>query len=165
MPLWVADLARPSFHDLPDVQAAINAGAARDGSKTGVLYSDVLGFESRKRLLRSPQSVVRLGSLAVRDLKAMLPARLPHGRSLILAGDGATLEFVSSRDERSGQLQTLGAYEFKLGLSNAQLQSWLQTLKAREGEYTVPGLDGLVWQVKASVITDSEGRATGKYEE
>lgn len=165
MPLWVADLARPSLHDLPDVQAAINAGAARDGSKTGVLYSDVLGFESRKRLLRSPQSVVRLGSLAVRDLKAMLPARLPHGRSLILAGDGATLEFVSSRDERSGQLQTLGAYEFKLGLSNAQLQSWLQTLKAREGEYTVPGLDGLVWQVKASVITDSEGRVTGKYEE
>lgn len=92
MPLWITDLARPSLHDLPDVQAAIDAGAAREGSKTGVLYNDVLGFSHRKRLLRSPQTVIRLGSLGVRDLKAMLPARLPHGRPLILAGDGSTLE-------------------------------------------------------------------------
>jgi hypothetical protein len=38
------------------VQAAIDAGAAREGSKTGVLYNDVLGFSHRKRLLRSPQT-------------------------------------------------------------------------------------------------------------
>ena len=165
MPLWVADLSRPSLHALPDVQAAIDAGAARDGSKTGVLYNDVLAFEPRKRLLRSAQTVIRLGSLAVRDLKAMLGARLPHGRSLILAGDGATLEFVPATDGLGGQLDWQSDHEGKLSLTDGQMQAWLQAVKGREGEYTVPGLEGLVWQVKTSVITDSDGRVTGKYEE
>lgn len=164
MPLWISDLNRTSFHDLPDVRQAIDAGAAREGSKTGVLYNDVLSVEHRKRLLRSEQTVIRLGSLAVRDLKAMLPARLPHGRTLILAGDGATLEFLSSNDSSAGQLSE-HEHEYKLPLSGAQLQSWLQTVKGREGEYQVPGLDGLVWQVKTSVITDSDGNVTGRYEE
>lgn len=164
MPLWISDLNRTSFHDLPDVRQAIDAGAAREGSKTGVLYNDVLSVEHRKRLLRSEQTVIRLGSLAVRDLKAMLPARLPHGRTLILAGDGATLEFLSSNDSSAGQLSEQ-EHEYKLSLSGAQLQSWLQTVKGREGEYQVPGLDGLVWQVKTSVITDSDGNVTGRYEE
>lgn len=164
MPLWISDLNRASFHDLPDVRQAIDAGAAREGSKTGVLYNDVLSVEHRKRLLRSEQTVIRLGSLAVRDLKAMLPARLPHGRTLILAGDGATLEFLSSNDSSAGQLSEQ-EHEYKLSLSGAQLQSWLQTVKGREGEYQVPGLDGLVWQVKTSVITDSDGNVTGRYEE
>ena len=164
MPLWISDLNRTSFHDLPDVRQAIDAGAAREGSKTGVLYNDVLSVEHRKRLLRSEQTVIRLGSLAVRDLKAMLPARLPHGRTLILAGDGATLEFLSSKDSSAGQLSE-HEHEYKLSLSGAQLQSWLQTVKGREGEYQVPGLDGLVWQVKTSVITDSDGNVTGRYEE
>ena len=164
MPLWISDLNRASFHDLPDVRQAIDAGAAREGSKTGVLYNDVLSVEHRKRLLRSEQTVIRLGSLAVRDLKAMLPARLPHGRTLILAGDGATLEFLSSKDSSAGQLSE-HEHEYKLSLSGAQLQSWLQTVKGREGEYQVAGLDGLVWQVKTSVITDSDGNVTGRYEE
>lgn len=165
MPLWITDLNRLSFHDLPDVRQAIDAGAAREGSKTGVLYNDVLAFEPRKRLLRSAQTVIRLGSLAVRDLKAMLPARLPHDRSLILAGDGATLEFIAGKERDNGQLHERNEHEFKLALSNEQLQSWLQTLKGREGEYQVPGLDGLVWQVKTSVITDGDGNVTGRYEE
>ena len=165
MPLWVADLSRPSLHALPDVQAAIDAGAARDGSKTGVLYNDVLAFEPRKRLLRSNQTVIRLGSLAVRDLKAMLPARLPHGRSLILAGDGASLEFVAAEDSAAGVLEFPSEHEARLSLSQAQLQAWVNTVKGRDGEYHVPGLDALVWQVKTSIITDSEGRVTGKYEE
>lgn len=164
MPLWISDLNRASFHDLSDVRQAIDAGAAREGSKTGVLYNDVLSVEHRKRLLRSEQTVIRLGSLAVRDLKAMLPARLPHGRTLILAGDGATLEFTHSNDGSAGQLSE-HEHEYKLALSDAQLQSWLQTVKGREGEYQVPGLDGLVWQVKTSVITDSDGNVTGRYEE
>ena len=165
MPLWVADLNRTSLHALPDVQAAIDAGAARDGSKTGVLYNDVLAFEERKRMLRSAQTVIRLGTLAVRDLKAMLPARLPHSRSLILAGDGATLEFLHATGGLSAQLERESDHELKLSLSDAQLQAWVSTVKAREGEYTVAGLDGMVWQVKTSVIKDADGRITGKYEE
>lgn len=45
------------------------------------------------------------------------------------------------------------------------MQAWKQVVKGRDGEYTVPGLDGLVWQVKSSVVTDSHGRVTGRYEE
>ncbi|MGB6094997.1 MAG: suppressor of fused domain protein [Comamonas thiooxydans] len=165
MPLWITDLARPSLHDLPDMQAAIDAGAAREGSKTCVLYNDVLGFSHRKRLLRSPQTVIRLGSLGVRDLKAMLPARLPHGRPLILAGDGSTLELVPAGDSEGGMLDWHSDHELKLSLTQAQMQAWKQAVKGRDGEYTVPGLDGLVWQVKSSVVTDSQGRVTGRYEE
>ena len=165
MPLWVADLNRTSLHALPDVQAAIDAGAARDGSKTGVLYNDVLAFEERKRMLRSAQTVIRLGTLAVRDLKAMLPARLPHSRSLILAGDGATLEFLHATGGLGAQLERESDHELKLSLTDAQLQAWVSTVKAREGEYTVPGLDGMVWQVKTSVIKDADGQVVGRYEE
>ena len=95
----------------------------------------------------------------------MLPARLPHGRSLILAGDGASLEFVPATDGLGGQLDWQSDHEGKLSLTDGQMQAWLQAVKGREGEYSVPGLEGLVWQVKTSVITDSEGRVTGKYEE
>ena len=35
----------------------------------------------------------------------------------------------------------------------------------RDGEYTVPGLAGLVWQVKTSMITDDHGKVTGAYVE
>ena len=165
MPLWITNLARPSLHELPDVQAAIDAGAARDGSKTGVLYNDVLGFTQRKRLLRSPQTVIKLGSLGVRDLKAMLPARLPHGRPLILAGDGSTLELVPAGDSEGGLLDWHSDHELKLSLTPAQMQAWKQAVKGRDGEYTVPGLAGLVWQVKTSMITDDHGKVTGAYVE
>jgi hypothetical protein len=164
MPLWITDLAGPVCMTAR-CAGRHRCGAAREGSKTGVLYNDVLGFSHRKRLLRSPQTVIRLGSLGVRDLKAMLPARLPHGRPLILAGDGSTLELVPAGDSEGGMLDWHSDHELKLSLTQAQMQAWKQAVKGRDGEYTVPGLDGLVWQVKSSVVTDSQGRVTGRYEE
>jgi hypothetical protein len=100
--------------------------------------------------------VIRLGSLGVRDLKAMLPARLPHGRPLILAGDGSTLELVPAGDSEGGMLDWHSDHELKLSLTQAQMQARSSPSRG-DGEYTVPGLDGLVWQVKSSVVTDSQG--------
>ena len=165
LPLWVTDLSRASLHELPDVKSAVDAGAAKDGSKTGVLYSDVLNFQTRKRLLRSPQNVIEMGSLAVRDLKALLPARLPHGRNLTLAGESAALEFTPAPAGQGGQLEVQGDGQVQLSLNDAQMRAWINSVKGRDGEYSVPGLDGLIWQVKTSVITDSDGKVTGKYEE
>ena len=165
LPLWVTDLSRASLHELPDVKSAVDAGAAKDGSKTGVLYSDVLNFQTRKRLLRSTQNVIEMGSLAVRDLKALLPARLPHGRNLTLAGESAALEFTPAPAGQGGQLEVQGDGQVQLSLNDAQMRAWINSVKGRDGEYSVPGLDGLIWQVKNSVITDSDGKVTGKYEE
>lgn len=64
-----------------------------------------------------------------------------------------------------GLLDWHSDHELKLSLTPAQMQAWKQVVKGRDGEYTVPGLDGLVWQVKSSVVTDSHGRVTGRYEE
>ena len=166
MPLWITDTTRPSLHTQPDVHAAISEGAAKDGSSTGSLYVDHLHIEQRKRLLRSTQTIIHMGTLSVRDLKFVLPWRLPHGKPFVIFSDtGAGLEFMPAQPGQSFSMEGQGTQELTLTINEAQMQALLHGLRAREGEYTIPGIDNVIWQVKTSIITNNQGEVTGKYEE
>ena len=95
----------------------------------------------------------------------MLPVRLPFGRPLVLAGDHATLTFIPAEDGQGFLAEQPKPDELSLTVTPAHMRALLDTLKARSGEYVVPGLDSVKWQVNTSVITDSQGQVTGRYEE
>ena len=95
MPLWVTDLDRTSLLDRADMRAAVEAGAARDGSSTGFLFMETLAWAPRKRLLRPAATTLTTTASAFRDLAEMLPLRLPFDRTFRLAGAGQVVVFRS----------------------------------------------------------------------
>ena len=162
MPLFITDLDRASLHADPALQAAVTQGQRADGASTGTVYPSLVQFSQRKRLLRTSEWVIRLGSLAVKELKAILPGRLPHGKGLSAVGEAQALRFVPTdtpaAPEADEDLLTVP-------LTDEQMQAWLQAVRGRTGNYTVPGLEHVVWQVETSAITDAQDRVIGHYEE
>lgn len=155
MPLWVTDIRRPSLHALPEVRAAVDKGAASEGSNTGVLYGSVLKLQSEKRLLRAEKVTVTMGALLVRDLLGLLPGRLPHGKDLSIAGDDFSL--ILEPADAGAALEWEDEQTLVLQLGNKELQALLDTLRPREASYTVPGIANVTWKVEASRIKGQDG--------
>lgn len=157
MPLWVTDLARPSLLDDAEVRAQVDAGAQRDGSSSGYLFTDVLGWKVHKRLLRSPITEITLGARQVGELATLLPLRLPFGRGFRLAGRESSVLFeradangVSEGEEGEGSLT--------LRLSDDAVRELARALKPLAGIYTLDSLDNVRWQVQQTTIKDAAGK-------
>ena len=154
MPLWVTDLARPSLLDDAGVRAQVDAGARRDGSSSGSLFTDVLGWKTHKRLLRSPLTDITLGARQVDELVTLLPLRLPFGRDFRVAGREGSLLFT--RADTDGVSDEDG--NLTLRLADDTVRELARTLKPQAGTYTLAGLDGVRWQIQQTVIKDAEGK-------
>lgn len=153
MPLWVTDLARPSLLDDAEVRKRVEEGAARDGSSSGFLFTEVLGWETIKRLLRAPVTEITLGARQVDELVALLPLRLPFGRDFHFASRERALVFehgetdsVSEEDDR-----------LVMRLSDATVRELARTLKPLEGTYELPGFGAVRWKVQKTTIRDPQG--------
>ncbi|CAB3767024.1 aminotransferase [Burkholderia sp. MSh2] len=155
MPMWVTDLGRASLLERADVRAQVDAGTQRDGSSSGYLFTDVLGWETRKRLLRAPVVEITVGARQVDELVTLLPLRLPFDRPLRLVGHDGAVRFV--RGDANGVTEEDGA--LTLRLADATVHALAGTLKPRAGEYAVDGLDGVRWRVEKTVIRDAQGNA------
>lgn len=163
MPLWVTDLGRDSLLVHPAVKQQVDEGLRRDGSASGFLFTDVLGIEQVKRLLRKPITQITLGARQVEELVALLPLRLPFGRPLTVAGHEWQLLL-----EPAGAGGSSNAVEWPgeggeensvvLRLTNATVQQWAQTLQARQGSYVLPLLPQVEWVVEKTTIKDSTGK-------
>ncbi len=153
LPLWVTDLARGSLLALPEVSEQVAAGSKRDGSSSGYLFTDVLGWSTRKRLLRAPLTAITVGARQVDELVALLPLRLPFDRPFMLMGPEQRLYL--SRGESNDVSEEAGA--LRLRLTDATVQRLVETLKPLAGEYAVDGLDGVRWKVERTVIRDAQG--------
>ncbi|MBF5006663.1 suppressor of fused domain protein [Diaphorobacter caeni] len=156
MPLWVTDIHRASLHARPEVKAAIDQGAEKEGSNTGVLYGSVLTLKSEKKLLRAEKITVTMGALLVRDLLGLLPGRLPHGKDLSVAGDDFALIFEPA--DAGSQHEWEDPQTLVVSLGPRELQALLDTLKPRGADYVVPGINHLIWRVEPSQIKDQSGR-------
>lgn len=90
-PLLVTDLDRPSLTDDPAVRAAIEARRARDGSSTGLLMVAGFSWATEEDTIRLRFKTVTTTTVAqaVRD-------RLPHGRELLLDGNGTRVVLRSA---------------------------------------------------------------------
>ena len=161
LPLWVTDLGRDSLLALPAVKQQVEEGLRRDGSASGFLFTDVLGIQQVKRLLRKPITQITLGARQVEELVALLPLRLPFGRTLRVAGHEWQLLL-----EPAGPGGSNNVVEWKgedenavlLRLTDATVQQWAQTLQARQGSYVLPLLPQVEWVVQKTTIKDSTGK-------
>ena len=153
MPLWVTDLARPSLLDDAEVRRRVEEGAARDGSSSGFLFTDVLGWETSRRLLRAPVTEITLGARQVDELVALLPLRLPFGRDFHFASRERALVFAHGETdsvEEEGDRLTLR-------LSDATVRELAHALKPVAGIYEVRGFGAVRWKVQKTTIKDPQG--------
>lgn len=153
MPLWITDLERGSLLDDPALAAQVKAGMARDGSGSAFLYTDVLGIEQHKRLLRAPLTEVTLGARQVEELRALLPLRIPFGRPFTLAGSEWQLQFEPgdacsiSMDDGS----------IMITMTPGCAQSFASTILPQGGKYRLPELPTVSWIVQQTIIRDADG--------
>lgn len=89
LPLYVTDLGRPSALTDPQTAGAAAAGSARDGSSTGSQYLDAVGWS-----MVDGAPTVSLGAIAADTLRRLIPARLRHGRPLLLRGPQQRIRLV-----------------------------------------------------------------------
>lgn len=153
MPLWVTDLARPSLLDDAEVRRRVEEGAARDGSSSGFLFTEVLGWETSKRLLRPPVTEITLGARQVDELVALLPLRLPFGRDFHFASREKALLF------EHGETDSVAEEDDRLvmRLSDATVRELARTLKPVAGTYEVRGFGAVRWKVQKTTIRDPQG--------
>jgi hypothetical protein len=92
IPLLVTDLARRSVLEEPDTAAVVEKRTKAEGSSTGFLFNDSLSW----RLESGTRALVTIGANPVRNLREILPGRIPHKRSLALGSGKQTLLFEPS---------------------------------------------------------------------
>jgi hypothetical protein len=153
MPLWITDLDRSSLLDDPALAAQVKAGMERDGSGSGFLFTDVLGVEQRKRLLRAALTEVTLGARQVDELRALLPLRIPFGRPFTLAGRDWQLDF----EPGDTCAVTVHDGSVAITMTPACAQDFARTLRARAGRYQLAQLASVAWIVQQTVIRDPDG--------
>jgi hypothetical protein len=155
MPLWITDLDRDSLLNDPALAVQVKAGTERDGSKSGFLYTDVLGVEQRKRLLRAPMTEVTLGARQVGELCDLLPLRIPFGRPVTLAGRDWRLQFLPGDACSAAMLDGSVA----ITMTPACSQDFARTLRAQAGHYQLDQLPTVSWIVQKTTIYDTKGKA------
>ncbi|KQO16996.1 suppressor of fused domain protein [Acidovorax sp. Leaf78] len=160
MPLWVTDLGRASLLAHPAVKQQVAEGLRRDGSASGVLFTDVLGLKQVKRLLRKPITQVTVGARQVDELVTLLPLRLPFGRPLRVAGHEwqLVLEPAGAYGNNAVEWQGEGDHVVVMRLTDATVQQLAQTLRPHQGSYVMPLLPQVEWVVEKTTIKDSAGK-------
>ncbi len=159
MPLWVTDLDRNSMLSNPNIAAEIDAGARRDGSSNGFLFTDVLVIEERKRLLRTSITHLTLGAQQVATLLELLPLRLPFDRPFVLAGHEAQLTF----EHGDGNTMTRHEQGLTIGMNAEGIGQFMSVLRAKEDLYTLSCFPGLEWKVQKTIIRDADGNIVGTF--
>lgn len=150
LPLLVTDLSRGSMLSDPAIRRAVDEGAARDGSSTGYLMTDLLRWAHRKRLLREPVYDIVVGTQQVEEFTRLLPLRLPFGRNLLLAGDDQTRVLFEPAD-RDDVVVADG--QLVLRLTPTTVRALAETLRPDAGSYAVAGLP-ITWTVAQTTIGD-----------
>ena len=155
MPMWVTDIGRESLLERASVRAHIDECTRRDGSSSGSLFTDVLAWQARKRLMRAPVVEITIGARQIDELVALLPLRLPFDRPFWLRSRDGELQFLrGNTNEVIDEGRTL-----TLRLNDATVQAFSLTLQPRVGEYAVNGLDSVRWRVEKTVIRDAQGNS------
>jgi hypothetical protein len=156
LPLGQIDLARSSLLKIPSFLKEVTEGTERDGSSTGRLFVDKAEFEIRRSFLRQPTVEIRLGTIVVEKMAAILPARIQHGRGFGLAMAKASIEFEPGT-EAKWSLETPDRLIVHLPLGTAVELS--KRLLSRASSFAIPGLPQVSITVIPSIIRDRDGHA------
>lgn len=131
-PALITDLNRASVLLSPETKKRVDEGIARDGSNTGSLFVGQLKY--KLGLLGSCQ--LTIGANVVQDLLQLMPARLKHGRELLLLGSEGAVELKAaekfSYKEEGNSLLIICLSELEIATINS-------ALKVKEGEFKIRG--------------------------
>jgi len=154
LPLLMTDLERASLLEIEEIRAALDAGAARDGSYTGHILVDQLAWQESKRMLRKPELQVKLGARQVMELKALLRHRIAFGRPFSLIGSGTRVVFTSSAENH----YKADGSTLHLEIIPDVLDEIEEGVQPKEGIYAMASFPGLVFQVQKTHLKNSTGQ-------
>jgi len=154
MPRYITDLTRDCFTQKPEITDAVQSGMERDGSSTGFLYVDQLGWEpAKKRLLGKTPAVLSLGAKQAGIIGKLLAGRILKGKSLYLSGPD--IQAVFEPDVQAGFEEGEDGVRIRLNAASAAELS--DRLQPKEGEITLALCKGLTVQIVKTYIKDQEG--------
>lgn len=144
MPNYITDLSRDSFMRVPAVAEAVQRGMERDGSSTGFLYVDQLGWEpAKRRLLGKTPAALRLGAKQAGIVGKLLEGRILKGKSLSMTGPDVRVVFEPG--EKPGFEQ--GQDEVRIKLDEASATELSRKLQPKEGVIELSAFKGMVVQI------------------
>ncbi len=153
MPLWITALQRDSLLHVAAIDKVVSAGTARDGSSTGLLFTDFLDVAVQKRMLRKPVIDITVGAQHVAKLIALLPLRLAFQRPFVLWGPSWRLQFNSSTRNSfkvDGNVLTLN-------MTPGMVDAFAIIFQAGEGKHVLPDFEEITWHIKRTVIRNAQG--------
>jgi len=150
VPGLVTSLDRKSLLNDRAFAAAVEAGIARDGSTTGVIYGSKVDWKIDRGLFRKPSLVITLSATAAAELVAILPGRIGHGREFILGGEEKGITFTPGDAMSHAHDDSL----LTLTITAAQATRIAETVKPLRGKYEV---DGIRFVIEPSAIRDQDG--------
>ncbi|GAA1262467.1 hypothetical protein Psi02_74920 [Planotetraspora silvatica] len=151
LPLLVTDLTRDSVIDDPDLAAAIEDGARRDGSSTGGLYVQEARWKTDSR---PEKTVLTFGANAAERIAQALAGRLPYGRDLSIAAPGGGVRL------RPGDHVTVtesGDGYVEVEIPPDVLSELTTVLHPTAGVHVLRTAPGLIVEIVESRIRDQEG--------
>ncbi|HDS1651713.1 suppressor of fused domain protein [Stenotrophomonas maltophilia] len=146
MPLWITDLHRGDLLDDPALAAQVQAGSAREGSSTGMLFIETLDWRQV-----SGVTTLVLGAGQVPSVRELLPLRLHHGASLVLVSRERQWEFTPAA---GGGANDVDADSARWALDAQGVQAW-QDVRAERGIYPLGGQ--LQVEVVPTLLRDAKG--------
>ncbi len=153
MPLWITVLHRESMLNIDTIKHSVAQGTARDGSSTGVLYTDVLNIDVQKRVLRKSIIDITLGAQHIAKLIELLPLRLPFERPFVLWGPTWQLHFkLASRNAVKVHGSTL-----TLHFTPGMIDAFAIIFREGEGNHVLPAFEEITWHIKRTVIRNAQG--------
>ncbi|WWW36681.1 suppressor of fused domain protein [Stenotrophomonas rhizophila] len=147
MPLWITDLQRGSLLADPALAAEVEAGSAREGSTTGLLFLETLDWAAEGDSVE-----LVLGAGQVPGVLELLPLRLDHGHALTLLNAQRSWRFEPGEAD---QLEIVPD-SARCVLGPATLRALLDHLHAQRGVYPLPG-GRLRIRVEPTQLRDAQG--------
>lgn len=156
IPLYVTDIDRGSLLEDPQIATAAREGSEREGSATGLLHLDTLGWTSSATL---DATVLTLGALQAPAIAQHLRGRLPSDRMLILesADSSVWLEPAETFSVRKVRTNVLS-----VALPPEAVEELTAALRPEAGRRQLPSFPGLAVEIAPTVMKDHFGNETGE---
>ncbi|MHA7966921.1 suppressor of fused domain protein [Paenibacillus sp. CAU 1782] len=153
-PLYITDLERSSILERPEALAAIQEGARRDGSSTGILFVDQLDWRSgEEEGAGTGVHILTLGAKQAAVIGGLLSGRLPHGRTLTLVSSSWQVELEPG--ENSAVEETENGIALLLAPETAE--EWGALLKPVAGRIILQSFRNVIIEIVPTHIKDTEG--------
>ncbi|GIP21892.1 suppressor of fused domain protein [Paenibacillus sp. J22TS3] len=154
LPLYVTDLFRPSLLDDAELARKLRQGAEREGSSTGFLFVDQLGWEEKKGLFRGTSYTLVIGAKQASVISQVLPGRALKERALRLSSRD-TLVVLRQGDQPGVQQQESG---IELVLSEEAIRELSTRLSPVAQEFKLSSFKDLTVKIVRTEIKDQQGR-------